>query len=220
MTSNAGLPENPAEKRGSVSASRFREMMSRFPTGVAVVTATDRLGQPHGATCSSLSSVTLSPPTLLVCLQTNGATVTAIQSTGRFAVNLLRFDSRRVAELFADPDADRFSRVAWRPLPSSRLPCLHCDAFAVADCRVTHELQIGDHVIVAGIPSGIWMSPGMPLLYGLRRFLSWSTNPFAPEETTTWDCREIAEPVKPMTSSPDIQKGQPANARPGFSRKP
>jgi flavin reductase (DIM6/NTAB) family NADH-FMN oxidoreductase RutF len=176
--------ENGASANGSVEVDRFREMMSRFPTGVAVVTAMDGDGAPHGATCSSLSSVTLTPPTLLVCLQVDGATVSAIQSTRRFAVNLLRFDSRRVAKVFASPGADRFGEVRWRSLSTSGLPYLHHDAFAVADCEVTHELVIGDHVVMAGVPSDIWLSPGEPLLYGSRRFFSWVPDHSLPEGLT------------------------------------
>jgi flavin reductase (NADH) len=175
----------PAETEGSVDADRFREMMSRFPTGVSVITAADRAGTPHGATCSSLSSVTLVPPTLLVCLQVDGATVSAIQATRRFVVNLLRYDSRRVAKIFASPGADRFAEVEWQALSSSGLPYLHRDAFAVADCGVTHELVIGDHVVMAGVPSGIWLSPGVPLLYGSRRFASWAPDHSLPEGMTT-----------------------------------
>lgn len=168
-----------------MDAGRFREMMSRFPTGVSVITAADGEGRPHGATCSSLSSVTLSPPTLLVCLQVGGATMVAIQATRRFAVNLLRCDARHAAEVFSSPGADRFTEVTWRRLPSSRLPYLHRDAFAVADCQVTHELKIGDHMIMAAVPSDIWLSPGVPLLYGSRRFSAWVPDLSLPEGMST-----------------------------------
>jgi flavin reductase (NADH) len=180
-----GRQEDPAETEGSVDTDRFREMMSKFPTGVSVITAVDRTGAPHGATCSSLSSVTLMPPTLLVCLQVDGATVRAIQETRRFAVNLLRYDSRRVAKIFASPGADRFAEVEWQALAQSGLPHLHRDAFAVADCGVTHELVIGDHVVMAGVPAGIRLSSGVPLLYGSRRFSSWAPDHSLPEGMTT-----------------------------------
>ncbi|MGH3800621.1 MAG: flavin reductase family protein, partial [Pseudonocardiaceae bacterium] len=61
-----------------VDVGRFRDLMSSFPTGVSVVTALDREGHPWGATCSSLSSVTLSPPTLLVCLREQAGTLHAV----------------------------------------------------------------------------------------------------------------------------------------------
>ncbi|ONK16173.1 flavin reductase family protein [Streptomyces sp. MP131-18] len=152
----------------------FRDLMSKFPTGVSVVTAVDTKGAPQGATCSSLSSVTLSPPTLLVCLRTGGVTLEAVRETGRFAVNLLHEDAERAAKVFAAPFVDRFAEVPWQTWLPSGLPHLHRDAFACADCRVAAELLIGDHVIVVGTVSHITMSGGMPLMYGMRRFLSWA----------------------------------------------
>ncbi len=148
--------------------------MSRFPTGVSVVTTVDRKGTPQGATCSSLSSVTLSPPTLLVCLRTGGGTLDAVRETGRFAVNLLHEDAERAAKVFAAPSVDRFAEVPWRAWLPYGLPHLHRDAFACAGCRVAAELLIGDHVIVVGTVTHITMSGGMPLMYGMRRFLSWT----------------------------------------------
>ena len=72
----------------------FRALMTRFPTGVTVVTAMDGGGRPQGMTCSSLASVCLRPPTLLVCLRTLSATQRAVEATGAFAVNLLHSGGR------------------------------------------------------------------------------------------------------------------------------
>jgi flavin reductase (NADH) len=156
-----------------VNPSRFRDMMSLFPTGVSVVTSTDREGRPRGATCSSLSSVTLTPPTLLICLQEGGSTLDAIQSSGRFAVNLLRVGAQRAAEVFSSPLVDRFTEVPWAAWNPSKLPYLYRDAIGIADCRVTYQIRIGDHIIVVGTVSDLFISAGLPLLYGLRSYSSW-----------------------------------------------
>ena len=55
----------PAEPGGAAAAD-FRAFMCTFPSGVAVVTAEDTGGRPFGMTCSSVSCVAMSPPTLLV----------------------------------------------------------------------------------------------------------------------------------------------------------
>ncbi|UCM86512.1 flavin reductase family protein [Streptomyces marincola] len=170
-----GRPRQDAQ----AGAAEFRELMSRFPTGVSVVTTVDADGTPQGATCSSLSSVTLAPPTLLVCLRTDGGTLQAVRETGRFAVNLLHEDAQRAAQVFAGPCADRFAEVSWRAWRPSGLPHLHLDALACADCRVSAELPVGDHVVVVGAVAHIALSARMPLMYGMRRFLGW-TVPAAP----------------------------------------
>src|SRR5262245_12636119 len=91
----------------------FREFMSSFATGVAIVTAFDRGGRPHGLTCTSLASITLVPPTILVSLDTASGTLAAIRDGGRFAVNLLHSGAKPTAELFASAAGDRFDRVSW-----------------------------------------------------------------------------------------------------------
>lgn len=160
------------------SADEFRQLMSAFPTGVSVVTATDRSGLPRGMTCSSLTSVTVRPPTILVCLRLGSPTLSAVQERQRFAVNLLHDRGQRAAEVFARvPVPERFSRVAWRWLPSG-LPWLSADALAVADCVVAHDFEVGDHAVVLGEVREITMADPaeMPLLYGRRQFASWDAS--------------------------------------------
>jgi flavin reductase (DIM6/NTAB) family NADH-FMN oxidoreductase RutF len=147
--------------------------MSGFPSGVSVVTTVDREHQPRGVTCSSLSSVTLAPPTLLVCLRATSSTLQAMRETGTFAVNLLHARGRQAAVTFSSPLADRFAEVRWRSLEDSHLPHLFRDAFAVASCRVAETFRVGDHDIVLGQVFDIRISPDAPLLYGMRRYSAW-----------------------------------------------
>jgi flavin reductase (DIM6/NTAB) family NADH-FMN oxidoreductase RutF len=158
----------------SVPVDDYRALMSAFPTGVAVVTGVDRLGRPRGATCSSLCSVTLDPPTLLVCLTTGSSTLAAIRTGGRFAVNLLHCRARHTAEIFSTPVDDRFAQVRWEPLGPAGLPWLVRDAFAVAECRVDSLSAFGSHTIVLGKVTGADHRADVPLLYGLRQFSSWT----------------------------------------------
>jgi flavin reductase (DIM6/NTAB) family NADH-FMN oxidoreductase RutF len=148
----------------------FRQFMSTYFTGVAVITALDDDGRPHGLTCNSLTSVTLSPPTLLVCLHVRSGTLAATRSSAGFAVNLLHAGGRRVAELFASAAPDRFDQVCWRGSARLGLPWLVDDAHAMAECRVADTLPVGDHIVVLGRVVGVESGPGSPLLYGMRTF--------------------------------------------------
>ncbi len=151
----------------------FRAMMCTFPTGVAVVTTFDRSGAPCGTTCSSVVSVTLQPPTLLVCLKDGSPTLDAVLSTGIFTVNLLHGQARRTAETFAAA-GDRFARVSWAYIGADGGPHLVGDAHAIADCRLVRAERVGDHTVLFGEVSRITERPGPPpLLYGLRRYGSW-----------------------------------------------
>lgn len=164
----AGIATSPRP----VGVSSYRDLMSSFPTGVSIVTALDSDGCPQGMTCTSLTSVTVTPPTLLVCLRIGSATLRAVRDSGAFAVNLLHCDGRPAAELFAAPCPDRFDRVHWR-LSEAGLPWLVEEAFAIAECRVQRLLDVGEHTVVFGAVTGLVQDSASPLLYGLRQFSTW-----------------------------------------------
>ncbi|WP_460705513.1 flavin reductase family protein [Myceligenerans halotolerans] len=152
----------------------MREFMSGFPTGVAVVTTTSRDGEPYGLTCTSLTSVALDPPTLLVCLRQNsGGTLSVLLGRGAFAVNLLHDGATGTARLMSRTAADRFSDVRWNPSPLLGLPWLEDDTHANAECRVSGTVARGDHTVVFGEVAGTSKREGDPLLYGYRQFSSW-----------------------------------------------
>jgi flavin reductase (DIM6/NTAB) family NADH-FMN oxidoreductase RutF len=157
----------------AVAAGGYRTLMSSFPTGVAVVCALAGDDRPHGMTCTSLCSVTVEPPTLLVSLHVASGTCQAVRERGCFALNLLHQGGREAAEVFSSPTPDRFARVAWRPSPVVGAPWLVDAAFAVAECRTTQLLAAGDHTLVLGEVVNVHHLPGTPLLYGLRQFAVW-----------------------------------------------
>lgn len=156
----------------------LRPFMAGFPTGVAIVSAFDTDDRPWGMTCTSLCSVTLSPPTLLVCLRNGSPTLRALLDNGTFSVNLLAHHARAAAALFASGAPDRFDRVAWRRPDSNGDsaggPHLYRAAHAVADCRVDRQSLVGDHVMVLGEVTGTDQeSASPPLLYGRRDYAVW-----------------------------------------------
>ena len=157
-----------------VTSTGFRSLMAGFPTGVAVITTFDPDGTPWGMTCSSVCSVSVEPPTLLVCVRDGSPTLAAMLRRGEFTVNLLHHGARPVAELFASGDPDRFDRVDWEDPPALGGPHLVRDAHAVADCRVSRRQQVGTHVVVFGEVGHVTHRPGEhPLLYGMRQYAAW-----------------------------------------------
>ncbi|MET8560158.1 flavin reductase family protein [Streptomyces flaveolus] len=76
-------------------------------------------GEPQGLTCSSLTSVTLSPPTLLVCPEASSVTLAAAARCGAFAVNLPHARAAGTVRLYATRNVDRFTQVRWCRHPPS-----------------------------------------------------------------------------------------------------
>ena len=152
----------------------YLAFMSAFPTGVAVVTTASDAGRPYGMTCTSLTSITLTPPTLLVSLRVNGGgALGVVLSRGAFGVNLLHSDARETAELMARTASGRFAQLDWRPSPRLGVPWLTHATHAVAECRVSRSLLIGDHTVVFGEVVSTIRSEGQPLLYGFRGYAAW-----------------------------------------------
>jgi flavin reductase (NADH) len=157
-----------------ITKADFRTLMAGFPTGVAVVTSIGDDGKPRGMTCSSVCSVSLDPPILLICLRVESATLRAVSQRRTFALNLLHDRARATAELFASAAPDRFERVQWHAGHATAEPYLPEDAHTVAECRVVRMSTVGDHVVVFGqVVTVAQPSGGRPLLYGMRQYAAW-----------------------------------------------
>lgn len=152
-----------------VTATDQMALMSTYPTGVAIITAIDDDGSPHGMTCTSLTSVTLNPPTLLVCIHQANGTLRAARC-GRFGVNLLHARGRKAAQVFSTAVKDRFGQVRWRRSDVLGMPWLAEDSHAFAGCVVRESIAVGDSEIVLGEICEIVQGRGRPLLYGMREF--------------------------------------------------
>lgn len=164
------------EAPGSVvtaDASSFMDLMAGFPTGVTIVSTFGKGSAPIGMTCTSMCSVSVRPPTLLVCLRRGSPTLAAIQERGSFTVSLLNAKAQAIAELFASGAPDRFDRVSWGVADGFSAPHLVDDAAGIAECRVRDVVDIADHAMVVGSVVNVAQAQGRPLLRGLRRYTEW-----------------------------------------------
>jgi flavin reductase (NADH) len=158
----------------AVDKASFFALMSAFPSGVTIISTLDALGQPRGLTCTATCSLSASPPLLLVCLDRQSNTLSAVRHAHRFVVNYLLAGRGELANRFAGRQPDRWAQVSWRPTPSG-MPWLHQDALAYAECAVVEEVAGGDHVIVIGrVERGQPPAPGtQPLIYFRRTYPTW-----------------------------------------------
>ena len=156
----------------STTQRNYRHLMTYFPTGVSVVTSADAASSPYGLTCSSLTSICLDPPTLMVSLASRSETLRHALENGAFGVNLLDTQAIETAQRFAVPMPDRFSGLAWRASPLG-VPWLLNAVTATADCTVWRTMEVGDHTLLFGVVHNAEVSGGVPLLYGRRRYHQW-----------------------------------------------
>jgi flavin reductase (DIM6/NTAB) family NADH-FMN oxidoreductase RutF len=146
-----------------IAGGSLREILRRFAAGVTVITSIDEAGGPAGMTATAFSSVSLSPPTVLVCVDAGARTRRAIELRTGFAVNVLAADQEEVARRFASKVTDKFEGVAWRA-GDTGVPVLE-GALAAVECRVAHTIPAGTHIVYLGeVLAGRWAT-GDPLLY-------------------------------------------------------
>jgi flavin reductase (DIM6/NTAB) family NADH-FMN oxidoreductase RutF len=129
----------------------FRQLMSCWSTGVAVVT-TSSGDEPLGCTVSAITSVSLEPPLLLVALAARSRTLAAICERRVFCVNLLPAQRSDLAGQFSRGEpADRFADVDYDW--TMGVPVLH-DVVTSAVCITERCVPVADHVLVVAEP--VW----------------------------------------------------------------
>lgn len=159
---------DPGRMAPPVGAETFRHVMGHFASGVAVVTGRDGTGAPVGVTASAVTSVSLEPPMLLVCLNSRLYTCDVLAETGHFGVNILADGQDALAGRFAHHRGDRFAGLRMRrgPLGSPLLDA----ALARLDCRVVSAAEGGTHRVFFAEVVQAAAGEGAPLTYYRGRF--------------------------------------------------
>ena len=134
-----------------VTASDFRNAMRQLTGGVSVITA-GKGRDISGMTVTSVSSLSVDPPSLIVSLNRESSSWPLVKRYGFFGVNILTSDQVDIAERFTGKGglkgADRFAGAPWTTRASG-VPLL-ADALAAIDCEVEDVVERHSHAIVIG----------------------------------------------------------------------
>ena len=124
--------------------------MSKFATGVTVITTLDPQGQPHAMTANAFTSVCLDPPTLLVCVAHNTITYGYLEAQQRMGVNVLTEEQEELGQYFARRPEQREGNPAYSYTAGARnVPALD-GAMVFFDCEIVGTHTYGDHTIYVG----------------------------------------------------------------------
>ena len=164
----ADQPSSSEYRTGS-DPRTLRDALGCFATGVTVVTCFDGAGDPFGITANSLTSVSLDPPLLLVCIHREASCAAALESASHFAVNVLQTGQQPASIRFATRNEDRFGVGDWTrgefgaPVLMDSLGVFECERHAIHDG--------GDHHILVGHVLKASFDPALdPLLYFRGRY--------------------------------------------------
>lgn len=147
----------------NISKDEFRTALSRFPSGVTIVTTKDADGRFHGITVSAFASVSLEPPMILVCIDKDTGSHYAFQESCFFVVNILAEEQENLSNQFAAQISDKFDGVDYR-LGISEIPVLE-DALVTLECRLAYAHEGGDHTIFVGLVEKSNVKDENPLVY-------------------------------------------------------
>lgn len=142
----------------------LRDAFGRFASGVTVITCRNAEGEPHGATVSAFTAVSMDPPLCQVTLTRSSKACGYLSGAG-FAVNILADEQVSTAIHFAGrpatPEPD-WAEGATAPII--------CGASATISCEPWAEYDGGDHLIFIGRIVDVTSTGASPLLYYGSKF--------------------------------------------------
>lgn len=146
----------------------FRRAMGRFATGVAVLTTRTR-DLDYAMTASALTSVSLEPLLLLVCVEREARFHDAVVEAGVWGMSVLSSHDRPGADWLATrgrPLHGQLDRIAHHPGAQTGVALLD-GALSTFECRTAAVHPAGDHSIVVGEVVSVTTAahPGEALLY-------------------------------------------------------
>lgn len=145
----------------------FRTAMAGVCTPVSVVTTIELFGQPYGTTVSAFTSLSMSPPMVLVSLDSGSSLLSMIERSGSFGVNVLAADQAELALRFANRGPGRFTNVAWTDVAGGA----RLDGVAAwIGCSLADVYEGGDHRILLGHVLDVATTDLEPLTYHARTF--------------------------------------------------
>lgn len=140
---------------------QFRAVMRRLAGGVSIITA-GRDADITGMTVTSLTSLSASPPRLLVSVNKQASSFAPIARDRTFGVNILGSDQQELAGRFSNgrlKGAQRYEGIDWK-VGASGVPLLG-HSLATIECQVEEIIERHSHAIIIGSILGFELSPRM-----------------------------------------------------------
>jgi flavin reductase (DIM6/NTAB) family NADH-FMN oxidoreductase RutF len=131
-----------------VSGTDIRKAFGLRPEPVCAITTCDEWGERIGMTATAVTSVSLDPPMLLVCVKSGALIASPLRAGMPFVVHFLTAEQEEIARRLASPIEDKFHGVSHRmnATGAARLD----QAGAILECEPAEIHEAGDHIVVIG----------------------------------------------------------------------
>lgn len=129
----------------------------------------------HAMTANAVTSLSLEPMLVLVCVEKKGRTHTLLQNSKNFTLSILNEAQTELGKKFAYDHEARANPRAHAPLTTTTTgaPVLK-DSLGYLDCRIVEHYEGGDHTIFIGevMDAGLGTGDAKPLMYYGGKFIS------------------------------------------------
>ncbi|MCP2267852.1 NADH-FMN oxidoreductase RutF, flavin reductase (DIM6/NTAB) family [Actinokineospora diospyrosa] len=132
----------------------LRVAMRNFATGVCVMTT--RVDGPNGpvhdaVTVNSLTSLSLDPPLVSVCLRSDSVFLADLLVSGHWALSILDIGASDVARAFAAGREHRRTALATvSAVAGEHTGALVLDGPGWLECGLRQAVEVGDHTLLIG----------------------------------------------------------------------
>ena len=127
----------------------FRLAMRRYIYSVSIMSNKDDNGNSNAITVSSVTSISMDPPSLLICINKSSRIHDTLQIGSKFCINLLKKDQEELSNICSDEESyeERFNNENW---DTREIPFLS-NAQANIFCKVDKLTSYHTHTIVVGL---------------------------------------------------------------------
>ena len=127
----------------------FRLAMRRYIYSVSIMSNKDDNGNSNAITVSSVTSISMDPPSLLICINKSSRIHDTLQIGSKFCINLLKKDQEELSNICSDEVSyeERFNNENW---DTEEIPFLS-NAQANIFCKVDKLTSYHTHTIVVGL---------------------------------------------------------------------
>ena len=149
----------------------FIKTVSKFITGITIVTLGDSKKGFYGCTMNSFTSLSLNPPQILFCVDNRNSFIKEFKKNTLVNINILSDRQKDLSNKFASSPELRWKDTKFK-VSKNDVPFFQ-DSLVVIETVIDKKIFSGDHlIIICGLRKIIHLKKGNPLVYFEGKYLS------------------------------------------------
>lgn len=148
----------------------FTEVLSKFSTGVTVITLGNKKKGFYGCTVNSFTSVSLNPPKILFCIDNNNSFINQLKANTFLNISILSSKQKNLSNKFASMPEKRWIDTKFQ-VSKKDIPFFD-QSLVTMECRIDKKINSGDHkIIICDLNKILKKLEGNPLIYFNSKYI-------------------------------------------------